>query len=115
MLYFTGGNTVKPRYIATIGKREFWWYNEFGDRSRFEILSDKCVLFEKCILFTNISKYISALLNIILYSCVIWAYSLFNPLPHRDAFNAFANRADPDHAALVRAALSGSTLFSIEI
>ena len=28
----------------------------------------------------------------------------FNPLPHRDAFNAFANRADPDQAALVRAA-----------
>ena len=30
-------------------------------------------------------------------------------LPHRDAF---ANRADPDQAALVRAALSGSTLFA---
>ena len=27
-----------------------------------------------------------------------------NPLPHRDAFNAFADRADPDQAALVRAA-----------
>ena len=26
------------------------------------------------------------------------------PLPHRDAFKAFANRADPDQAALVRAA-----------
>ena len=24
--------TVKPPYIATIGKREFWRYNEFGDR-----------------------------------------------------------------------------------
>ena len=29
---------------------------------------------------------------------------LFNPLPHRDAFYSFANRADPDQAALVRAA-----------
>ena len=28
----------------------------------------------------------------------------FNPLPHRDTFNTFANRADPDQAALVRAA-----------
>ena len=28
------------------------------------------------------------------------------------ALNAFANRADPDQAALVRAALSGSTLFA---
>ena len=28
----------------------------------------------------------------------------FNPLPLRDAFNTFANRADPDQAALVRAA-----------
>ena len=28
----------------------------------------------------------------------------FNPLPHRDAFDAFTNRADPDLAALVRAA-----------
>ena len=27
-------------------------------------------------------------------------------------FNAFANRADPDQAALIRAALSGSTLFA---
>ena len=26
-------------------------------------------------------------------------------------FNTFANRADPDQAALIRAALSGSTLF----
>ena len=24
---------------------------------------------------------------------------LINPLPHRDAFNTFANRADPDQAA----------------
>ena len=32
-----------------------------------------------------------------------------NPLPHRDAF---ANRADPDQAALVRATWSGSTLFA---
>ena len=27
-----------------------------------------------------------------------------NPLPYNDAFYAFANRADPDQAALVRAA-----------
>ena len=27
-------------------------------------------------------------------------------------FDAFANRVDPDQAALVRAALSGSTLFA---
>ena len=27
-------------------------------------------------------------------------------------FNTFANRADPDQAALVRTALSGSTLFA---
>ena len=27
-------------------------------------------------------------------------------------FNTFANRADPDQAALVRAALSGPTLFA---
>ena len=27
-------------------------------------------------------------------------------------FNACANRADPDQAALIRAALSGSTLFA---
>ena len=33
---------------------------------------------------------------------------VFNPLPHR---GAFANRADPDQAALVRAACSESTLF----
>ena len=34
------------------------------------------------------------------------AVSLFYPLPHRDAIyiKAFANRADPDQAALVRAA-----------
>ena len=43
---------------------------------------------------------------------------IFNPLPHRDAFNAFANRAFPDQteelsdAALVRAPCSRSTLFS---
>ena len=30
----------------------------------------------------------------------------------QDIFDAFANRADPDQAALVRAALSGSTLFA---
>ena len=29
-------------------------------------------------------------------------------------FNTFANRADPDHAALVRAARSESTLFAYE-
>ena len=28
-------------------------------------------------------------------------------------FNTFANRADPDHAALVRAAWPGSTLFAL--
>ena len=37
------------------------------------------------------------------------------PLPHRDAFLRFCNRADPDQAALVRAAWSGSTLLAIEI
>ena len=30
-------------------------------------------------------------------------------------FKAFANRADPDQAALVRAALSGFSLFAFEI
>ena len=35
-----------------------------------------------------------------------------NHLPHRDAFKAFANRATPDQAALVRTAWSGSTLFA---
>ena len=35
-----------------------------------------------------------------------------NPLPHRDVFNTFANRADPDQTALLRAACSGSTLFA---
>ena len=35
--------------------------------------------------------------------------TLFNPLSHRDAFS---NRADPDQAALLRAALPGSTLFA---
>ena len=30
---------------------------------------------------------------------------LTNPLPHRDTFNAFANRADPDLTALVIAGL----------
>ena len=34
------------------------------------------------------------------------------PLPRRDIFNAFSNRADPDQAAFFRAALSGSTLFA---
>ena len=34
--------TVKPRYIATIGKREFWRYNEFGDRSRAGFMSVTC-------------------------------------------------------------------------
>ena len=37
---------------------------------------------------------------------------IFNPLPLRNAFNTFANRANPDQAALVRAACSGSTLFA---
>ena len=32
-----------------------------------------------------------------------------------EPFNAFANRVDPDQAALVRAALSGSTLFAYGI
>ena len=31
-------------------------------------------------------------------------YLFINPLPHRDAFVMLANRADPDQAALVRAA-----------
>ena len=31
--------TVKPCYIATIRKREFWRFNEFGDRSRSGFLS----------------------------------------------------------------------------
>ena len=31
-------------------------------------------------------------------------YYTFNPLPHRDPFNAFANNADTDQVALVRAA-----------
>ena len=35
-----------------------------------------------------------------------------NPLPHRDAFNTFVNRADPDQAAIVRAAGLGSSLFA---
>ena len=35
----------------------------------------------------------------------------FNPLPHRDPFITFANRADQDQAALVRAVGSGSSLF----
>ena len=30
----------------------------------------------------------------------MYPVQFFNPLPHRDAFNAFANRADPDQAAL---------------
>ena len=34
--------TVKPRYIATIGKRKFWRYNEFGDRSRAGFMSVTC-------------------------------------------------------------------------
>ena len=34
--------TVKPRYIATNGKREFWRYNEFCDRSRSGFLSVTC-------------------------------------------------------------------------
>ena len=41
------------------------------------------------------------------------AYQVFDPLPKRETpFNAFANRADPDQAALVRAARSGSSLFA---
>ena len=35
-----------------------------------------------------------------------------NHLAHRYAFNTFANRADLDQAALVRAARSGSTMFA---
>ena len=35
-----------------------------------------------------------------------------NPLPHRATFNTFANRAEPDQIALVRAAWSGSTLYA---
>ena len=31
-------------------------------------------------------------------------YHKLNPLPLIDAFDAFANRADPDQAALVKAA-----------
>ena len=38
---------------------------------------------------------------------------LFSPLPHIETpLITFANRADPDQAALVRAAESGSTLFA---
>ena len=36
---FRGRNTVKPCYIATIGKREFLGYNDFGDRLRSVFLS----------------------------------------------------------------------------
>ena len=37
---------------------------------------------------------------------------LFNPLPHRHLLliTVFVNRAEPDQAALVRAAYSGSTV-----
>ena len=35
----------------------------------------------------------------------------FKPCIIETPFNTFANRADPDQAALIRAALSGSTLF----
>ena len=35
---------------------------------------------------------------------ILLLYHQINFLPHRDAFNAFANRADPDQAALTRAA-----------
>ena len=33
--------------------------------------------------------------------CYDWC---FHSLPHRDAFNTFVNRTDPDQAALIRAA-----------
>ena len=41
------------------------------------------------------------LLKLISDFCYDW---LFHSLPHRDAFNTFVNRTDPDQAALVRAA-----------
>ena len=34
--------TVRPRYIATIGKREFWQYNKFGERQRSGFLPVTC-------------------------------------------------------------------------
>ena len=36
------GTTGKPRYMSTIGKREFWRNNEFGDRSMSGFLSVTC-------------------------------------------------------------------------
>ena len=61
--YFTW--TVKPCYIAIIEKWEFWQYNEFEDRSRFEILSGTCWKSRTCICYLKkknnnkktISKY----------------------------------------------------------
>ena len=38
----TNTSTVKPCYIATIGKREFWRYNESGDISRSGFLPVTC-------------------------------------------------------------------------
>ena len=56
--------------------------------------------FKKYIKCIRISVCVSSLLKI-----------LVNLLPYRDAF---ANRADPDQAALLRAARSGPTLLAYE-
>ena len=40
--------TVKPCFIATIGKREFRRYNEFGDRSRSGFLPVTCQHSKMC-------------------------------------------------------------------
>ena len=55
----------------------------------------------------GLSPYCSVNQNILVLEKAIHQLLIIlssNPLPHRDAFNTFANRADPDQAAIVRAA-----------
>ena len=62
-------------------------------------------------------KFSTVLLYLEISEHSLWEYTFntgntLNPLLHRDSFDAFTNRADPDQAALTRAAWSQSSLFA---
>ena len=53
---------------------------------------------------TKLFRRIKEVITMIHIHGLNWFNLSFYPLPHREAFEAFANGTDPDHAALVRAA-----------
>ena len=62
------------------------------------------------VLYVKIKKYFQDIM--------IWKFHpviFFNPLPYRHLFNTFANRADPDQAALVRMPDQGLLCLLMEI